>query len=590
MKDFLKFTLATITGIILSSIVLFFLSIVILIGMVSSSDSETVVADNSIMMLDLSGSLSERSQDNPFSQFMGEGQKAYGLDDILSSIKKAKENENIKGIYIQAEALGAGHASLEEIRDALKDFKESGKFIVSYADNYTQNLYYLSSVADKVLMNPQGMLQWSGLAASPMFYKNLLEKIGVEMQIFKVGTYKSAVEPFIATEMSPANREQITVYLNSIWGEMTNEVAASRNLSQEELNKAADKMLMFYPAEESVSYGLVDTLIYKNDVRNYLKEMVGIDEDDSMPVLGIQEMVNVKKNVPKDKSGNIIAVYYAYGEIDGGTSVGSGEEGINSSKVIKDLKKLKEDENVKAVVLRVNSPGGSAYGSEQIWYAVSELKKEKPVIVSMGDYAASGGYYISCCADTIVADPTTLTGSIGIFGMVPNFKGLTEKIGVDFDVVKTNKYADFGMLTRPMNAGEEELMQMHINRGYDLFLTRCSEGRGIDKTELDKIAQGRVWTGATAKELGLVDVLGGLETALNIAIEKAGVEAYTVMNYPKKKDFLETLMEEANPGNYIKAQLLNGKAGELYRQFNLLENFEQCDRLQMRVPFELNIH
>lgn len=552
MKDFLKFTLATITGIILSSIVLFFLSIVILIGMVSSSDSETVVADNSIMMLDLSGSLSERSQDNPFSQFMGEGQKAYGLDDILSSIKKAKENENIKGIYIQAEALGAGHASLEEIRDALKDFKESGKFIVSYADNYTQNLYYLSSVADKVLMNPQGMLQWSGLAASPMFYKNLLEKIGVEMQIFKVGTYKSAVEPFIATEMSPANREQITVYLNSIWGEMTNEVAASRNLSQEELNKAADKMLMFYPAEESVSYGLVDTLIYKNDVRNYLKEMVGIDEDDSMPVLGIQEMVNVKKNVPKDKSGNIIAVYYAYGEIDGGTSVGSGEEGINSSKVIKDLKKLKEDENVKAVVLRVNSPGGSAYGSEQIWYAVSELKKEKPVIVSMGDYAASGGYYISCCADTIVADPTTLTGSIGIFGMVPNFKGLTEKIGVDFDVVKTNKYADFGMLTRPMNAGEKELMQMHINRGYDLFLTRCSEGRGIDKTELDKIAQGRVWTGATAKELGLVDVLGGLETALNIAIEKAGVEAYTVMNYPKKKDFLETLMEEANPGNYIK--------------------------------------
>ena len=587
MKDFLKFTLATVTGIIISSVVLFFISILVVFSMVSSSESETQVRKNSVMMLDLNGTLTERSQENPLDLLMKEDYKTYGLDDILSSIRKAKENEDIKGIYIQATSLGAGFASLEEIRDALKDFKESGKFIVAYGDSYTQSLYYLSSIADKVMLNPQGMLEWRGLAATPMFFKDLLEKIGVEMQVFKVGTYKSAVEPFISTEMSPANREQVNVYLSSIWGQITSSVAESRNLSLEALNKEADRMLMFYPAEESVKNGLVDTLIYKNDVRDYLKNIVGIDKDDNMPVLGIQDMINVKKNVPRDKSGNVIAVYYAYGEIDGGSSA-STDEGINSEKVIKDLRKLKDDENVKAVVLRVNSPGGSAYGSEQIWYAVNQLKKEKPVIVSMGDYAASGGYYIACNADTIVAEPTTLTGSIGIFGMMPNAKGLTEKLGVNFDVVKTNPYADFGNLTRPMNDGEKGLMQMYVNKGYELFLTRCSDGRGISMEELDKIAQGRVWTGSTAKELGLVDELGGLDKALEIAIAKAGVDAYTVMNYPKKEGFLESLMN-TNPGNYIKARMLNGKMNDVYRQFSIIENFDKIDRIQARVPFELNI-
>ena len=587
MKDFLKFTLATVTGIVISSVVLFFISILVVFSMVSSSESETQVRKNSVMMLDLNGTLAERSQENPLDLIMKDDYRTYGLDDILSSIKKAKENEDIKGIYIQATSLGAGFASLEEIRNALKDFKESGKFVVAYGDAYTQGLYYLSSVADKVLLNPQGMLEWRGLAATPMFFKDLLEKVGVEMQVFKVGTYKSAVEPFISTEMSAANREQINVYLSSIWGQITSAVAESRNLSVEALNKEADRMLMFYPAEESVKNGLVDTLIYKNDVRDYLKNLAGIDKDDNMPVLGIQDMINVKKNVPRDKSGNVIAVYYAYGEIDGGSSA-STDEGINSEKVIKDLRKLKDNENVKAVVLRVNSPGGSAYGSEQIWYAVNQLKKEKPVIVSMGDYAASGGYYISCNADTIVAEPTTLTGSIGIFGMMPNAKGLTEKLGVNFDVVKTNPYADFGNLTRPMNDGEKGLMQMYVNKGYELFLTRCSDGRGISMEELDKIAQGRVWTGSTAKELGLVDELGGLDKALEIAIAKAGVDAYTVMNYPKKEGFLESLMN-TNPGNYIKARMLNGKMNDVYRQFSIIENFDKIDRIQARVPFELNI-
>jgi protease-4 len=589
MKDFLKFTLATVTGIVVSLVVLFFISILVFFSAISSSEAETQVRKNSIMMLELNGTLAERSQDNPFDFLLGNSYNVYGLDDILSSIKKAKENDDIKGIYIQATSLVSGFASLEEVRNALKDFKESGKFVVAYGDTYTQGLYYLSSVADKVLLNPQGSIEWRGLAAAPVFFKDLLAKIGVEMQVFKVGTYKSAVEPFISTEMSPANREQVNAYLSSVWGQVTSDIAASRKVSVEALNEAADDMLMFHPAEESVKYGMVDTLIYKNDVRNYLKTMIGIDKDDRMPVLGLQKMINVKKNVPKDKSGNVIAVYYASGEIKiGNSSATDNTEIIDPEKMIRDLRELQEDKDVKAVVLRVNSPGGSAYGSEQIWYAVSQLKKEKPVIVSMGDYAASGGYYISCNADTIVAEPTTLTGSIGIFGMFPNAKGLADKIGISVDVVKTNPYADFGMLTRPMNDGEKGLMQMYVNNGYDLFLTRCSDGRGISKEELDKIAQGRVWTGSTAKDLGLVDELGGIDKALEIAIAKSGVDAYTVMSYPAKEGFFEILVN-TRPDNYIKSRILKGTMGEIYQQFNILENFDKYDRVQARVPFELNI-
>ena len=417
----------------------------------------------------------------------------------------------------------------------------------------------------------------------------MLEKIGVEMQIFKVGTYKSAVGPFIATERSPANREQVTAYLQSVWGEITSAVSATRNVSEDKLNQYADQMMTLQPSEEAVKYGLVDTLMYKNDIRDYLKPLAGIDKDDRLPLLGLQDMINVRKNVPKDKSGNIVAVYYASGEIiDYESSSFSDQPTIIPSKVIRDLRRLQEDDDVKAVVLRVNSPGGSAYGSEQLWYAVSQLKKEKPVIVSMGEYAASGGYYMACNADTIVAQPTTLTGSIGIFGMYPNVKGLTDKIGLDFDVVKTNKYADFGATGRALNPGEQALMQNMVNQGYELFLTRCSEGRGIAKDELDKIAQGRVWTGSTAKGLGLVDELGGLDRALEIACQKAGIDSYTIVSYPAKQTFLEMLLE-TNPGTYLKSRFLSGKAGELYRQFSILENFDKCDRIQARLPFELNV-
>ena len=591
MKDFLKFTLATVTGIILSSIVLFIIGMVTLFGIMAASDTETIVKKNSVMILDLNGTLVERTQEDPLgilSQLFNDDSNTYGLDDILSSIKKAKKNEDIKGIYLQANSLGTSYASLQEIRNALLDFKESGKFVIAYADSYTQGLYYLSSAADKVLLNPKGMIEWRGIASTPLFYKDLLQKIGVEMQIFKVGTYKSAVEPFIATEMSPANREQVTTFISSIWSQVTEGVSASRNIPVDSLKAYADRMLMFYPAEESVRCGLADTLVYRNDVRDYLKRLVDIDEDDNLSLLGLGDMINVRKNVPKDKSGNIIAVYYASGEITDYPGSATSEEGIVGSKVIRDLRKLKDNDDVKAVVLRVNSPGGSAFASEQIWYAVKELKTKKPVIVSMGDYAASGGYYISCGADTIVAEPTTLTGSIGIFGMVPNVKELTDKIGLSYDVVKTNKYADFGNIMRPFSEGEKALLQMMVAEGYDTFITRCAEGRHTTKEAIEKIAEGRVWTGEAAKELGLVDELGGIDKALDIAIAKARVGGYTIVSYPEKKDVLSSLLD-TKPTNYVESQLLKSKLGEYYQQFGLLKNLQEQSMIQARIPFELNI-
>lgn len=591
MKDFLKFTLATVTGIILSSIVLFIIGMVTLFGIVSTADTETIVKKNSVMMLDLNGVLVERTQESPLgilSQLFSDDSNTYGLDDILSSIKKAKENENIKGIYLQASMLGTSYASLQEIRNALLDFKESGKFIIAYGDSYTQGLYYLSSVADKVLLNPKGMIEWKGIASAPLFYKDLLQKIGVEMQVFKVGTYKSAVEPFISTEMSPANREQVTAFINSIWGEVTQGVSASRSLPVDSLNALADRMLMFYPAEESVQCGLADTLIYRNDVRDYLKQWAELKEDDRLPILGLSDMINVKKNTPKDKSGNIVAVYYASGEITDYSGSSASEEGIVGTKVIRDLRKLKENDDVKVVVLRVNSPGGSAFASEQICHAVKELKTKKPVFVSMGDYAASGGYYMSCMADTIVAEPTTLTGSIGVFGMIPNLKELSEKVGLTFDVVKTNKFADLGVIMRPFNQDEKALIQMSVAQSYDTFISRCAEGRHMTKEAIEKVGEGRVWTGEMAKELGLVDVLGGIDTALEIAVRKAGIEGYTVVSYPAKQDLLSSLLD-TKPTNYVESQILKSKLGEYYQQFGMLKNLKERSMIQARIPFELNI-
>lgn len=585
MKEFMKFTFASLLGVILAGIVFTILGIISMVGMVVSSDTETVVKENSIFVLNLEGTLSERVQENPFQKLLGEENQAYGLDDILSSIRKAKDNENIKGIYLQPTSLSTSFASLEEIRHALVDFKGSGKFIVAYADQYTQSMYYLASVADKVIVNPQGTISWHGLASQPVFFKDLLNKLGIEMQIFKVGTYKSAVEPYIATEMSEANREQVTAFLTSIWGRLLEDVSASRNIPKETLNNYADQMMDLKQAEEYLTCGLADTLLYKDGVLNYLKELSGREADESLRTLSLNDMKNVKRNTPLDKSGNIIAVYYAFGGIDDGTSP---EEGINSEKVITDLRKLREDETIKAVVLRVNSPGGSAYGSEQIWHEVVLLKAKKPVIVSMGDYAASGGYYISCAADTIVADPTTLTGSIGIFGMFPNMQGLlTDKIGLHFDMVKTNRFSDMGDMTRPFNADEREAMQNYINNGYKLFVKRCADGRGMSTEAIEKIAEGRVWTGEAAKELGLVDELGGLDRALEIAAQKVGIEAYSVVNYPAKESFFSTLLDEGK-NDYIETKM-SESLGEYFHYVKFIQNLKDTDRIQARMPFDPRI-
>lgn len=585
MKDFIKFTFASTLGVVLAGIVFTILGIVTMVGMVASSDTETTVNENSIFVLDLNGTLSERVQKNPLQELMGENYQAYGLDDILTSIQKAKDNENIKGIYLQAGMMEASCASLEEIRHALKDFKESGKFIVAYGDNYSQGMYYLASVADKVIVNPQGTIAWQGLVSQTIFFKDLLKKIGVEMEIFKVGTYKSAVEPFIATEMSDANREQITAFLNSTWERLLKDISASRGMSEDELNKCADDFMTFAPAETYIANGLADTLLYKDGVLDYLKELSGREADESLRTLSLEDMKNVKRNVPLDKSGNIIAVYYAYGEIDSGTST---DEGIHSQKVIRDLRKLREDETIKAVVLRVNSPGGSAFGSEQIWREVTLLKEKKPVIVSMGDYAASGGYYISCAADCIVADPTTLTGSIGIFGMFPMVEDLmTDKLGLHFETVKTNRYADMGDMTRPFNDAERAALQNYINNGYKLFVQRCADGRGMSVEAIEKIAEGRVWTGITAKELGLVDELGGLEKALEIAAQQAEVETYSVINYPGKSDIFTSLLENGKK-DYIDGKI-SETLGEYYDYAKFIQSLKNADRIQARMPFDLRI-
>lgn len=595
MKDFLKFTFATVLGIIVAGVLFFFLSILTIFGSVASSESETKVSENSVFMLKLDGAISERSVNNPLASITGE-EGGVGLNDILSSIRKAKDNENIKGIYLQGNAtMAAGYASLKAIHDALVDFKESGKFIVAYADTYSQDDYYLASVADKVLLNPSGMLQWSGLATQNIFIKDLLEKVGIGVQVFKVGTYKSAVEPYINTEMSEANREQVTAYIGSIWQTITNDVANNRNLSVEQLNQLADRMMLLQPAEANVECGLADTLVYKSDVKNVLKAMANIDEDDDLNIVSLSAMKNVKKTQPKDPSGNIIAIYYAEGDIvDQASSspLSGGGVQIVGNKVVKDLRKLQEDDDVKAVVLRVNSPGGSAFASEQIWHAVTQLKAKKPVIVSMGDYAASGGYYISCNADTIVAEPTTLTGSIGIFGLWRYGEKLAKNIGISVDVVKTNSYADLGDMTRPMNSGEQQMMQAHVERGYDLFLTRCADGRGKTKEEIDQVGQGRVWTGSMALDLGLVDIIGGIDTALDIAIEKAGVEAYTVQNYPGEKSFFETLMESTENGvdNYIKTRIMGKKLNEVTKSLYIIDEFDKVNPIQARMPYIVNFN
>ena len=590
MKDFLKYTLATIVGLLACTIIMTIIGVIGIVGMAASSDVATVVDENSIFKLELKGMVTERLADNPFAALMSEEQTALGLEDILASIQKAGDNEYIKGIYLEAGGIVADPASIEEIRNALVKFRQTGKFVVAYGDNYSQADYYISSVADKVILNPRGMVDWHGMASQTIYLKDLLDQLGIEMEVFKVGTYKSAVEPYTSTKMSDENREQITAYITSIWDNMVDGVSLSRNISAEQLNEYADRYIAFEGAEASLEAGLVDTLLYMDGTKAYLKQLMEVDEDDRLAILSIDEMKNLQKNVPLDKSGNIIAIYYAEGQIVDAPSEGnfSGTPEIVGEKVAMDLSKLRDDETVKAVILRVNSPGGSAFASEQIWNEVVRLKEKKPVIVSMGGYAASGGYYISCAADTIIAQPNTITGSIGIFGMFPNpHKLINDKLKLNIETVKTKRLADFGSMSRPFNTEERAVMQRYINEGYDLFVKRCADGRGMSTKDIEAVAQGRVWTGEMAMERGLVDLLGDIEMAKEIAAQKAGIESYTLISYPKEAGALEMLLDQTKE-SYIETRM--GKvAGQFKDELNLIYNIEQMNRLQARLPFEIHL-
>ena len=590
MKDFLKYTLATIVGVIACVIIVSIISIVAVVGIVASSTAPTTtIKENSLFKLELKGTVAERLIDNPLASIMSEEQNALGLNDILASIQKAADNDYIKGIYLEAGNIAAQPASTEEIRNALLRFKQTGKFIVAYGDTYNESDYYICSVADKVILNPRGSVDWHGLASQTIYFKDLLAQFGVEMEVFKVGTYKSAVEPYTTMEMSAENREQISAYITSIWDNMVENVSLSRGISAKQLNHYADQYMAFSTSEECLAAGLVDTILYKDATKDYLKQLMGTDLDDRLAVVTLNEVKNIQKNVPLDKSGNIIAMYYAEGQIVDAPSTGMGTTAeIVGDKVCADLRKLRDDKNVKAVVLRVNSPGGSAYASEQIWNEIVQLKAKKPVIVSMGDFAASGGYYISCAADTIIAQPTTLTGSIGIFGMFPStHKLITDKLKLNIETVKTNRFADFGGMGRPFNAGERAMLQRAINNGYDIFIKRCADGRDMSKAAIEAVAQGRVWTGEMAQEVGLVDLLGDIEMAQKIAAEKAGIDSYTLISYPEEQNTFAMLLDQTKE-SYIEARI--GKvAGELKQELNLIYNLEQMNNMQARLPYEIHL-
>ena len=589
MKDFLKYVLATVTGIILLTVIMGILATISMVGIAASSASSTKVEENSVFTLMLSGQLDERAEENPLGMLSGQISENVGLDDIISSIRKAKENEDIKGIYIEAGIFSSDSpASSHAIREALIDFKKSGKWIVAYADSYEQSSYYICSVADKIFLNPQGMVDWHGLGATPYFVKDLLAKLGIKVQLCKVGKYKSAPEMLTADGMSEPNREQVTAYINGIWQVMLKEVAESRKIAVDSLNAYADRFIALSKPEDYVKLKLVDKLLYTNEVKGEIKKMLKIDPDESFPQLTLKDMENVKG---KKKEGDQVAVYYAYGDIvDSDTGdMTDQEHSIVASKVCKDLEKLAEDDDVKAVVLRVNSPGGSAYASEQIWHAMTSLKAKKPVVVSMGGYAASGGYYISCPANYIIAEPTTITGSIGIFGMFPDFSGLlTEKLGIKFDEVKTNKHAAFGTMSRPFNAEEMALLEQYIDRGYQLFRKRVADGRKQSVEAIEEIAQGRVWLANDALKNKLVDEIGSLDKAIEKAAKLAKLSEYHATCYPEPTNWFDALMNQGNKGSYLDSHLRTA-LGEYYEPFTYVKNIRHQNAIQARLPYYLII-
>lgn len=591
MKDFIKNVLATMVGMFGFFIVMGVIGMMSIIGMIASGNAAQNVEKNSVFVLNLSGTISEQGSENPLSMFTGDNSLNSGLNDILSSIKKAKANDDIKGIYIEAGALAANYATLQEIRNALADFRKSGKWIVAYGDFYTQGAYYVASVADKVYINPKGIVDWHGIGAQTMFYKDFMAKFGVKWEVVKVGTFKSATETFTEEKMSDANRLQTQTFIDGTWRNVCDAVSKSRGISVDSLNSYADSYLALQATETLVKAKMVDGMMYGDQVKDAVKKMMKLEKDDDIAQLTLNDMLNVKDGKVE---GSEIAVYYAEGDIvqdpKAATMFGNNNY-IASRKVCKDLEDLMNDDDVKAVVVRINSGGGDAYASEQMWHQMSELRKVKPVVVSMGDYAASGAYYMSAPASWIVAQPNTLTGSIGIFAVIPDLSGLvTTKLDVRFDEVKTNRNSTFGnLMARPFNAEEKAMLQASVNRGYSLFRQRVAEGRRLPVESVEKIAQGRVWLATDALNIKLVDQLGGIDDAVKKAAQLAKLKEYYTSDYPAAASWMDAMLNSmSSSGTYLDEQLRQ-TLGDFYQPFTMLRSIDKREAIQARIPYAISI-
>ena len=591
MKAFIKNVLATMVGMFGFFIVMGVIGMMSIIGMIASGNAAQNVEKNSVFVLNLSGTISEQGSENPLSMFTGDNSLNSGLNDILSSIKKAKANDDIKGIYIEAGALAANYATLQEIRNALADFRKSGKWIVAYGDFYTQGAYYVASVADKVYINPKGIVDWHGIGAQTMFYKDFMAKFGVKWEVVKVGTFKSATETFTEEKMSDANRLQTQTFIDGTWHNVCDAVSKSRGISVDSLNSYADSYLALQATETLVKAKMVDGMMYGDQVKDAVKKMMKLEKDDDIAQLTLNDMLNVKD---EKVEGSEIAVYYAEGDIvqdpKAATMFGNNNY-IASRKVCKDLEDLMNDDDVKAVVVRINSGGGDAYASEQMWHQMSELRKVKPVVVSMGDYAASGAYYMSAPASWIVAQPNTLTGSIGIFAVIPDLSGLvTTKLGVRFDEVKTNRNSTFGnLMARPFNAEEKAMLQASVNRGYSLFRQRVAEGRRLPVESVEKIAQGRVWLATDALNIKLVDQLGGIDDAVKKAAQLAKLKDYYTSDYPAAASWMDAMLNSmSSSGTYLDEQLRQ-TLGDFYQPFTMLRSIDKREAIQARIPYAISI-
>lgn len=586
MKQFFKFVFASMVGIILSTVLLSVIFIAGVGALVSSSNEKVIVAENTILHVNLNVPIVERASTSPLDNLdLGpfKGDKTLGLDDILKSIDHAKDDDKIKGIYLDVSYLMTGFASIEEIRDALIDFKKSGKFIIAYSEVYSQSAYYLASVANKIYLNPQGILELKGFSSEVMFFKGALEKLDIEAQIIKVGTYKSAVEPFILDKMSDANRLQTTELLGSMYNHFSAQIAVSRKIPQDSIVAIADGLKSRSP-EDAVKYKLIDALKYKDEVLDELKAKTGIEKKKNLKTVSVSNYASTITN--SSNASDRIAVIYANGEI---TSGEGDENTIGSEGISKALRKARLDEKVKAVVLRVNSPGGSSLASDVIWREVLLTKKVKPIVVSMGDYAASGGYYIACAADSIFAEPNTITGSIGVFAIIPNMKGFfNNKLGLTFDGVKTGQFADLGDISRPLTTSEKMILQREVNRTYSNFTRIVANGRKISQTYVDSIGQGRVWTGEQAIKLKLVDRIGHLEDAIASAAKKAKIKEYKVVNYPEIKDGLFGFLNASE--DKIKTYMVKQELGVSYPYYQKLKKAVNMKGLQARMPYEIEIN